>query len=196
VLSYSKFALVIILTILLVFLPSSVSSQGEVTCTYETYFYDCNLWVFVADMYIDGSFSQSYVMAAGWWADPYTLESVIVHDGAPAPCQPIPPVTIYEPEHCLMKRTDTCPKTPRYYMFTLFDENQPPEWQRYCYVISNTGIPSVESQARVCSVPGYDHVYKATNIPFGGWVYTDCHGNSSYGWPDWQSSWYRPSFAK
>jgi predicted nucleic acid-binding Zn finger protein len=192
VLKYSKYALAIILTILLGFLPSSVSSQGEVTCVYDTGS-DCSQWWDIVWIYVDGSLDQ-FVINAGGWSDPYTLESVIV-DGV-APCQHFPPVMIYEPEHCLKKRTDTCPKKPRYYMFTLLDENQPPEWQRYCYVISNNGIPSVESQARVCSVPGYDHVYKATNIPYGGWVYTDCQGNPSYGWPDWQSSWYRPKYAR
>jgi hypothetical protein len=109
--------------------------------------------------------------------------------------------TIVEPENCPEDTTSvdpvrSCLITPRYYMFTLEDEDQPPEWQRYCYVISNNGIPSVESQARICSVPGYDHVYRATNIPYGGWVSTDCNGMASYGWPDWQSSWYRPQFAK
>ena len=111
--------------------------------------------------------------------------------------------TIVEPSNCPVDNIPSsvdpvrsCPLTPRYYMFTLEDEYQPPEWQRYCYIISNNGIPSVESQARICSVPGYDHVYRATNIPYGGWVSTDCNGIASYGWPDWQSSWYRPQYAK
>jgi hypothetical protein len=189
---YGRYALVTIVILIVLLIPFNVSSQGEVTCVYDTVV-NCDYWLDVAYIYIDGSYDHTLVMELGWWADPYTLESAIAH-GVP-PCQH-PPVTIYEPEYCLKIRTNTCPKTARYYMFTLEDENQPPEWQRYCYVISNNGIPSVESQARVCSVPGYDHEYKATNIPYGGWVYTDCHGNSSYGWPDWQSSWYRPSFAK
>ncbi len=111
--------------------------------------------------------------------------------------------TIVEPENCTVNPIPSsvdpvlsCPLTSRYYMYTLTDENQPPEWQRYCYIISSNGIPSVESQARICSVPGYDHVYRATNIPYGGWVSTDCNGNPSYGWPAWQSSWYRPQYAK
>jgi hypothetical protein len=193
VLAYSKYTLVIILTILLVFLPSGVNSQGVITCEYETGS-DCNQWWDYVRIYDDGSFVGSYMLDAGGWSDPYTIESVVVSGSSP--CQHIPPITIYEPSNCLKTSVGSCKKTARYHMFTLEDENQPPEWQRYCYVISNNGIPSVESQARVCSVPGYDHVYKATNIPYGGWVSTDCRGNASYGWPDWQPSWYRPSFAK
>lgn len=90
----------------------------------------------------------------------------------------------------------SCSHNKQYFMYTLRDDNQPSTWQPYCYIISNNGIPSVESQDRICSVPGYDHVFRATNIPYGGWVSTDCNGIASYGWPDWQPSWYRPQFAK
>ena len=84
----------------------------------------------------------------------------------------------------------------RYYMYTLRDANQPEIWQRYCYIISNNGFPSVESQARICSVRGFDHVYRATSMLYSGWVYTDCNGNPYYGWPAWNPEWYRPEFAK
>lgn len=97
---------------------------------------------------------------------------------------------------CSIPPRSACERTARYFMYTLEDTNQPPTWQPYCYVISNDGVPSVESQARICTVPGFDHVFRATNIPFGGWVYTDCHGTASYGWPHWQPSWYRPAFVK
>lgn len=97
---------------------------------------------------------------------------------------------------CYVPARSSCERTSRYFMYTLQDDNQPHTWQPYCYVISNNGVPSVESQARVCTVPGYDHVFRATNIPFGGWVYTDCNGTASYGWPHWKPSWYRPAFAK
>jgi hypothetical protein len=90
----------------------------------------------------------------------------------------------------------SCSKTPRYYMYTFRDDNQPVTWQTYCYIISSNGYPGVESQARICSVPGFDHVYRATKMVYEGWVYTDCNGIASYGWPDWQPAWYRPKFAE
>jgi hypothetical protein len=90
----------------------------------------------------------------------------------------------------------SCPSSKRYYMYTLEDTNQPAGWQPYCYIISSNGYPSVQIQARVCTPPGSQHTFKATNIPYGGWVSTDCNGNASYGWPHWQTSWYRPQFAK
>jgi hypothetical protein len=85
-----------------------------------------------------------------------------------------------------------CPATPRYFMYTLEDEDQPAGWQPYCYIISSNGSPSTATQARVCSVPGSDHVFRATNVPYAGWVYADCHGKASYGWPEWDPEWYRP----
>jgi len=98
-------------------------------------------------------------------------------------CLPIPPKS-------------SCPSTKRYYMYTLEDANQPPGWQPYCNIISANGYPSVQIQARLCTPPGAQHSFKATNIPYGGWVSTDCNGIVSYGWPTWQSSWYRPQYAK
>jgi len=83
-----------------------------------------------------------------------------------------------------------CPATPRYFMYTLEDADQPDGWQPYCYIISSNGTPSVESQGRVCSVPGSGHTFRATNIPYAGWVYADCHGLASYGWPEWQPEWF------
>jgi uncharacterized repeat protein (TIGR01451 family) len=91
--------------------------------------------------------------------------------------------------------TSLCPTTPRYYMYTLEDVNQPAGWQPYCYIISANGYPSVQIQARLCTPPGSQHTFKATNIPYGGWVYSDCLGNASYGWPYWSPSWYRPEYA-
>jgi hypothetical protein len=190
-LAYGRYTLVTIAILIVLLIPFNVRAQGEVTCVYYTVV-DCNMWLDVADIYIEGSLDHSLVMEVGWWTDPYTLESVIVHGCSP--CQHIPPVTIYEPEHCLVARP--CPVKPRYYMYTFRDDNQPDTWQQYCYIISNNGYPSVESQSRICSVPGFDHVYRATKMVYSGWVYIDCYGNAIYGWPDWQSSWYRPSFAK
>jgi hypothetical protein len=90
----------------------------------------------------------------------------------------------------------SCPKTPRYYKYTFRDDNQPVTWQTYCYIISSNGYPGVESQARICSVPGFDHVYRTTKMVYEGWVYTDCNSIASYGWPDWKSTWYRPKFTE
>ena len=88
----------------------------------------------------------------------------------------------------------SCWEYPSYYMYTLRDNNQPGTWQPYCYIISNNGIPSVESQARICSVPGFDYVYRATHLIYEGWV-TYCRGRAYYGWPDWKFEWYRKEFA-
>jgi hypothetical protein len=101
-----------------------------------------------------------------------------------------------DPTSNCYENASSCAKKPRYKMYTFRDDNQPDTWQEYCYIISNNGYPSVESQAIICSVPGYDYVYKATSMVYSGWVYTDCDGIASYGWQDWQSSWYRPQFAK
>jgi hypothetical protein len=191
-LAYGRYALVTIVIFIVLLIPFNASSQGEVTCVYETVV-NCDLWLDIADIYIDGSFDRTYVMEVGWWADPYTLESDIAH--GVAPCQH-PPVTIYEPEHCLKTRTNACPKTPRYYMYTFRDENQPDTWQEYCYIISDHGYPSTDSQARICTVPGYDHNYLATKLVYDGWVSTDCHGNASYGWSAWDPSWYRSQYSK
>jgi hypothetical protein len=89
----------------------------------------------------------------------------------------------------------SCSMTPRYYMYTLEDANQPDSWQPYCYIISSNGAPSVEAQARVCSVPGFDHAFQATNMPYAGWVSADCLGNASYGWPAWDPDWYRAKWS-
>jgi hypothetical protein len=189
--AHRKSIRLLLLIIPLLLLPTKASSQGEVTCIYEIGS-DCNQWWDYARMYEDGSLIGAYMLDAGGWSDPYVLESVVVSGSGP--CEHIPPITIYEPASCLA--TSTCPSKPRYYMYTFRDDDQPDTWQHYCYIISNNGYPGVESQARICSVPGFDHVYRATNMVYSGWVYTDCHGNASFGWPDWQSSWYRPSFAK
>jgi large subunit ribosomal protein L40e len=95
-----------------------------------------------------------------------------------------------------LRTVQACEQTHRYYMYTLLDENQPLTWQPYCYIISDNGVPSVESQARICTVPGFEHTFLATNIPFAGWVSTDCNGRPTYGWPQWKPEWYRSKFAK
>ncbi|NIM95440.1 MAG: DUF11 domain-containing protein [Anaerolineales bacterium] len=88
----------------------------------------------------------------------------------------------------------SCWEYPKYYMYTFHDNNQPATWQPYCYIISNNGFPSVESQARVCSVPGFDYEYRATHLVYAGWV-SYCRGRAYYGWPDWKFEWYREEFA-
>jgi hypothetical protein len=189
---YGRYALATIVIFIVLLIPFNASSQGEVTCVYDTGS-DCNQWWDIVWIYVDGVFDR-LVINAGGWSDPYTLESVIVH--GVDPCQHIPPVTIYEPESCLKKKTNACPKTPRYYMYTFHDENQPGTWQEFCYIISNHGYPSVDSQARICTVPGYGHTYLATKLVYDGWVSTDCHGNASYGWSAWDPSWYRSEFSE
>jgi len=89
-----------------------------------------------------------------------------------------------------------CSVAPRYYMYTLEDANQPENWQPYCYIISSNGVPSVENQARICTPPGAEHTFRATNIPYHGWVSADCSGHAYYGWPDWMGAWYRPDHSQ
>jgi ubiquitin len=100
--------------------------------------------------------------------------------------------------HLVLRNRDqgVCETTQRYFMYTLRDENQPSTWQSYCYIVSENGVPSVESQARICTVPGFDHTFQATIIPYQGWVTTDCTGMAYYGWGHWEPEWYRPRFAK
>ncbi len=104
--------------------------------------------------------------------------------------------TFQEPPACDFVPAPTCPNTNLYYMYTFQDENQPGKWQEFCYIISGNGNPSVEIQARVCSVPGFDHTYRATKMVYSGWVFKDCKGHPSYGWPAWDTLWFRPSYAK
>jgi hypothetical protein len=105
--------------------------------------------------------------------------------------------TFEEPEACdtAAVASSQCRSTNLYYMYTLRDASQPAGWQKYCYIISDNGYPSVEAQALLCSVPGFDHTYQATSAVFAGWVTKDCTGQIHYGWPAWDSSWYRPGFA-
>ena len=110
--------------------------------------------------------------------DVYTNFHLVIHE---ADCAAPPP------------STTSCERTPRYFMYTLVDANQPETWAEYCYMISYDGyIPNVDAQARVCTPPGSGHTFRATNIPFGGWVYADCQADASYGWPEWDPSWYLP----
>lgn len=92
--------------------------------------------------------------------------------------------------------SSSCVSTRRYFMYALQDENQPAGWPPYCYIISGNGIPSAQIQASLCSPLGAAHTFRATRIPFGGWVSTDCQGRVSYGWPDWDADCYRSDYAK
>jgi hypothetical protein len=120
----------------------------------------------------------------------------------PTPGSWVTEVNVYTNFHLVINQADCaappppttdCEKTNQYYMYTLVDANQPASWADFCYIISYDGHPpNVEAQARVCTPPGSEHTFRATNIPFGGWVSADCQGNASYGWPYWNPSWYRP----
>jgi hypothetical protein len=123
--------------------------------------------------FIENTLSVTY---SGETLAPITLPHKVIHNGE---CIPAP-------------ASVSCPTVPQYYMYTLEDAGQPFSWQPYCYIISSNGYPAVEIQARLCSPAGSDYSFKATNIPFGGWVYSDCRGVASYGWPFWQPEWYRP----
>jgi len=98
---------------------------------------------------------------------------------------------IVEPSECA---PDACALKPKYYMYTLRDGNQPDSWLPYCYIISNDGFPSTKRQAQLCTVPGFDHTFQATQLVYSGWVSTGC-GEPSYGWPAWNPDWYRSEFA-
>jgi hypothetical protein len=100
-----------------------------------------------------------------------------------------------EPAACVQVLTTSCPSTNQYYMYAFRDENQPATWQEYCYIISSVGYPSADSQARICSVAGSDHSYRATALMYSGWVYKDCNGLIHYGWPDWDPAWFKSSLA-
>lgn len=90
-----------------------------------------------------------------------------------------------------------CPLTPLYHIFVLRDFDAPAGYLQggTCYVISNT-IPSVERQAAICTYPfcGTGWTYRADSIPYGGYVYRDCHGDIVYGWSAWDDSWLRTDF--
>jgi hypothetical protein len=92
--------------------------------------------------------------------------------------------------------SNTCAATKRYFMYALEDVNQPSGWPPYCYIISHNGIPGVPIQASLCTPPGSDHTFRATNIPFGGWVSTDCRGQVFYDWSAWDPGCYRPEYAE
>jgi hypothetical protein len=182
-------------------------------CLYYWYRTDCVGWettFYWHEMWTNDP-NYSYIVRqwgsteSGIWTQPGILETypfyyVFAWFGGTAPngvllhLQTIDFV-VSEPDACEPEAGASCPLTPRYYMYTLEDANQPDSWQPYCYVISSMGPPSVESQARVCTVPGYGHTYRATNMPYAGWVVADCHGNASYGWPVWDPAWYRPKHA-
>jgi hypothetical protein len=100
-----------------------------------------------------------------------------------------------EPTDCLV----ACELTPLYHMLVLQDYDAPAGYLQggTCYVISDT-IPSVGRQAAICTFPfrGTGWTFEADRIPYGGYVYRDCHGNIIYGWPDWQPEWYLPEYAR
>jgi len=152
-------------------LPPTPPSSGVWTQpgVYENYDYDLTLrlWITFSE-YIDLNVTETF-------QEPPVCDSV----PTPTPTQ-----------------APTCLNTNQYYMYTFQDENQPEKWQEFCYIISGNGYPSVEIQARVCSVPGFDHTYRATKMVYSGWVVKDCTGHLSYGWPAWDTLWYRSSYAK
>lgn len=180
---------------------TSICDSFDLLCVHIHFTTDCDR------AFIGGVVEDVSISIQGWsgpymyaWTKPYQQESFL-YDFTLQIVFPAEPTKIYtqqfqgallEPSDCLR----SCELKHRYYMYTFHDANQPDTWQQYCYIISNNGYPSVESQARICSVPGYDHVYRATNMAYSGWVDTDCYGNTIYGWPDWQSLWYRPQFVK
>jgi hypothetical protein len=133
------------------------------------------------------------------WADQYEIEQAFL---APYDIElpwggtaHIDGFQVNEPTDCLV----ACELTPLYHMFVLRDYDAPAGYLQggTCYVISDT-IPSVERQAAICTYPfsGTGWTFQADRIPYGGYVYRDCHGNIIYGWPDWQPEWYLPEYAR
>ncbi|MBN2554667.1 MAG: hypothetical protein JXA97_01905 [Anaerolineales bacterium] len=186
---------------------TSCDTVGDYTyCLSYWYTTDCDGWsttFYWDDMWTDDP--RYYVMIRQWgsdesgtWSTPNVIESYPFyyiftwHDSEMnfLHFQTIS-FTIFEPSECEPNAGQTdCALTPQYFMYTLQDAGQPLGWQPFCYIISSNGFPSVETQARVCTVPGSDHTYRATNQPYAGWVYTDCHGMPYYGWPAWDPAWY------
>lgn len=122
----------------------------------------------------------------------------VYYPSGPVPGSSTVAVTVNKAD-CLAPQgpsSPACELIPRYYMYTLQDVNQQSIWAKDCYIISSNGYPSVEIQAKLCTPPGSEHTFRATNIPFGGWVSTDCQGNAFYGWPGWDANWYRSGYAK
>jgi hypothetical protein len=184
-----------------------VTQDGYEFCMTVVFDLDCNGWAYKGFIprynYPEGGAMgiEGVFVSQGFWTiddvfETYTWVGNFYFNLGQAPDiyeVKFPVTVVLRESDCL---SDSCLHKKQYFMYTLRDDNQPSTWQPYCYIISNNGIPSVESQARICSVPSYDHVFRATNIPYGGWVSTNCNGMASYGWPDWQSSWYRPQDGK
>jgi hypothetical protein len=183
-------------------------------CLYYWYRTDCDGWetTFNWDEMWTNDPRYTYMVRqwgsaqSGSWSQPGVLETYPFYyvftwfGGTPGDAELLHLQTIdfviAEPAACEPNAGPSCTLTRRYYMYTLQDANQPPSWQPYCYVVSSVGSPSVESQARVCTVPGFEHTYQATSILYAGWVYTDCNGRPYYGWPAWDPAWYRAKFAR
>ena len=120
----------------------------------------------------------------------------VYYPAGPDPGSSTVAVTVNRDDCLAPPSSPACELTPRYYMYTLQDANQTSRWAEYCYIISGNGYPNVDIQAKLCTPPGSEHTFRATNIPFGGWVSTDCQSNAFYGWPGWDASWYRSTYAK
>ena len=136
------------------------------------------------------SIGWTYYITAFPWIQEY-------YPPRPAPWIPTSAEVIINKSDCMIPpSSQSCELTPRYYMYTLQDANQTSRWAEYCYIISGNGYPNVDIQAKLCTPTGSEHTFRATNIPFGGWVSTDCQGNAFYGWPEWDASWYRSTYAK
>jgi hypothetical protein len=182
----------------------STTNWGEL-CVTVTLSVDCCGWRVVSlDPIVNPSFPEAEVSIydlyavpeSGAWTDPSVQETatfVVEADGmewwAGFTWGTTISYSIDEPAGCA--GCGGCAIIPRYYRYTRQDSEQPAGWAPYCYIISNVGPPSVEAQARVCTVPGFEHTYRATNVPYAGWVYADCLGRASYGWPAWDPAWYR-----
>ncbi|HUS85291.1 MAG TPA: hypothetical protein VMX56_09100, partial [Anaerolineales bacterium] len=120
----------------------------------------------------------------------------IYYPTGPAPGSSTVAVTVNRNDCLAPPSSPACELTPRYYMYTLQDANQTSRWAEYCYIISGNGYPNVDIQAKLCTPPGSEHTFRATNIPYGGWVSTDCQGNAFYGWPEWDPHCYRSEYTK
>jgi len=213
-----KFFLIFLILIIALWLPSNIYAQengndeiSQEQCIYDggvcvrlVYTVDCNGWEW---SYLVISSQPPYYLGVtnfylynGTWTNPAELESgqitgtvevMLIATGESLGEYEFV-FEISEPSECLPRSMQL---TPKYYMYTLRDSNQPDTWLDYCYVISDEGFPSVERQAAICSVPGFDYTYQATQLIFSGWVSLDANGQPHYGWPAWKHEWYRPEFA-
>jgi hypothetical protein len=212
----SRFLLSCILVLILIALqsPSPAFAEKQTdkhclennrVCVQIRFDVTCDGWRWEVTSYTYGE-PNITVWATEWipwsdqWNDPYALETDILTFRFTVRNQSTGATDGPYVMYFQIKEPGTCPVAPctlepLYYMYTLYDSNQPETWQPFCYVISDQGFPSVERQAQICSVDGFDHTYQATHGPYSGWVSRDCRGNIKYGWPDWKAEWYRSEFA-